>query len=320
MVLHGRRAALDPLADRFEADGLPLTYFETDEASRTWQLELILSGPPDLDALELGDLVAAVEPLPERDWVAESQRQLPPVHAGRFYVHGSHDRGTAPAGALALEIEAGPAFGSGLHETTQGCLILLDQVLRQRSSSRPTSPVLSAPRGGEGRSCDDVNAPSPPLGGERVGVKWRYENASKPNTALDLGCGSGVLALAYAKATRRPVLASDIDPPAVHTTKENAALNRLARHVTAIQADGLHDRLLRRRRFDPILANILARPLIRLAPGLARRLAPGGDLVLSGLLRRQALPVLMAYRARGLRTMRRLDRGQWTSLWLRKER
>lgn len=274
-MLHGHRTALDPLAERFEAEGLPLSYFETDEARQTWQMELFLDRPQLLDEIELGDLIATVEPLPEHDWVAESQRQLPPVHAGRFYIHGSHDRGTAPAGALALEIEAGPAFGSGLHETTQGCLILLDQVLRRRTARR---------------------------------------------SALDLGCGSGVLALAYAKATRRPVLATDIDPPAVTTTLENAELNGLARHVAAVQADGLDDRLLRRRRFDPILANILARPLIRLAPGLASRLAPGGDLILSGLLRRQALPILMAYRRQGLRTKRRLDRGPWTSLWLRKER
>jgi ribosomal protein L11 methyltransferase len=212
-----------------------------------------------------------VMPVPARDWVAESQRQLPPVRAGRFYVHGSHDRGRDPAGAIALEIDAGRAFGSGLHETTQGCLVLLDRGLRR-----------------------------PP----------------RVRHGLDLGCGSGVLALALARAARRPVTAADIDPHAVATTRANAGANRAGGLVRAVRADGLRHRLLRRRRFHPILANILAGPLLRLAPGLAARLQPGGQLILSGLLRRQALPVLLAYRRQGLRLVQRLDRGAWTSLWL----
>jgi ribosomal protein L11 methyltransferase len=261
------------LLDRFAEAGDAAALFEVDEKRDDWILEVFLvQSPTDLGDIERQATVVALEPVAPRDWVAESQRQLPPVRAGRFYVHGSHDRGTTPAGAVALEIEAGRAFGTGLHGTTQGCLVLLDRMLRRR----------------------------------------------RPAYGLDLGCGSGVLALALAKAMRRPVLATDIDRQAVLTARENAGHNRLSRLVRAVEADGLGHRLLRHRRFDPILANILARPLIRLAPGLARRLAPGGDVILSGLLRHQALPILLAYRREGLRLVRRVDIGEWTSLWLRR--
>ncbi|RMD88030.1 MAG: 50S ribosomal protein L11 methyltransferase, partial [Alphaproteobacteria bacterium] len=112
----------------------------------------------------------ALQPLPDRDWVSESQKLLAPVRAGRFFVHGAHDRHRRPHAGIALEIEAGQAFGTGQHATTRGCLLLLDQLLKRR-----------------------------PL----------------PRRILDLGCGSGILALAAARATGRAVLASDIDPVAV---------------------------------------------------------------------------------------------------------
>jgi len=220
----------------------------------------------DAPALELA-------PVAERDWAGEALRALPPLQAGRFYLHGAHDRGSAPAGSLALEIEAGRAFGTGRHETTRGCLLALDLLARQQHYRRP----------------------------------------------LDLGCGSGVLALAAATLWRAPVTATDIDPWAVAVTRANARLNRLAPWLEAVRADGLqHPRLARRAPYDLVLANILARPLIELAGPIAAHLAPGGTVVLAGLLARQETWVRHAYAQRGFSLWRRLQLGDWPTLVLRR--
>ena len=134
---------------------------------------------------------------------------------------------------------------------------------------------------------------------------------------LDVGCGSGVLAIAAAKCWPAEVIAVDNDPIAVRVAGENARLNGVARQVTTIHADGYSHPLVRRRRpFDLILANILADPLIELAPALRRHLAPGGHAVLSGLLDRQAPAVIAAHGALGLQLRARIDQGPWTALVL----
>ncbi len=213
-----------------------------------------------------------VERVPQTDWVAESLRNLPPVRAGRFVVHGSHDRGRIPAGALALEIEAGCAFGTGQHETTRGCLLALDTLARRRAY----------------------------------------------RAVLDVGCGSGVLALAAARLWRRRVMATDIDEVAARVTAENARRNRLAPWVHAVAADGIGHRVIRAAGpYDLIFANILAGPLHRLAPDLARALTPGGRLVLSGLLHRHAPWLEASYRQVGLGLERRHRIGDWSTLVLK---
>ena len=216
----------------------------------------------------------AIETLPALDWVAESQKGLPPVRAGRFLVHGAHAApvGAArPAAALAIRIEAGQAFGTGHHESTRGCLLALEAVSRGR----------------------------------------------RPRSCLDLGCGSGVLAIAMAKLWHVPVLASDIDPLAVEIAAENARLNGVRPWVRAVESDGAGRRRLRRRGpYDVIAANILAGPLLAMAGDLAGVLAPGGRLILSGLLRRQEGAVLARYRARRLGLVRRVMLGDWVTLVL----
>ena len=140
------------------------------------------------------------------------------------------------------------------------------------------------------------------------------ENRRAPRT-LDLGCGSGILAIAAAKLWRRPVLAADIDPVAVAVARENARANSVAPLLCAYVADGLAHPALR----GPhalILANILASPLTRLAPALSAALAPGGIAVLSGLLGSQEDLVLSFYRANGLTLRRRYRRGPWSALVL----
>jgi len=138
---------------------------------------------------------------------------------------------------------------------------------------------------------------------------------------LDLGCGTGLLAIGAAKLWRRRVLASDIDPVAVEITRENAGVNGEAPLVRAVMADGLtHPAIARRAPFDLIVANILAGPLTRLAPSIARALRPGGVLVLSGLLHWQENLVVCYYRPHGLilRAVRR--EGAWSALVLERPR
>jgi ribosomal protein L11 methyltransferase len=206
-----------------------------------------------------------------RDWVAQSLEGLAPVAAGRFVIHGAHDRRRVPPNRIGIEIEAALAFGTGHHGTTRGCLIALDRILDRRH----------------------------------------------PGRTLDIGCGTGVLAIAAARATRHPVLAGDIDPVSVRVARNNAHLNRVGALVEIIQANGLSDRRLQARApFDLIFANILLGPLKRLAKPIHRLAAPGGRIVLSGLLPGQANAALAAYRALGLVLERRIPLDGWVTLML----
>jgi ribosomal protein L11 methyltransferase len=212
------------------------------------------------------------EPVADRDWVAASLAGLKPVEAGRFLVHGRHDRGCGRGGQVRVEVEAAAAFGSGHHGTTRGCLIVLDQILK--------TPRLA----------------------RRARV-------------LDLGTGSGVLAIAAAKALRAEVVASDIDPIAVRIARANAASNGVRQWVEVVHGAGLRAPRLRGP-FDLALANILLGPLLTFAAPLAARLAPGGRAIVSGLLPGQANAALAAYRRCGLVLERRIVLAGWATLLL----
>jgi ribosomal protein L11 methyltransferase len=263
----------------FEEDGFPLSVFELDEESGQDEISVYVA-EGDVETTEhrlvaalpdLSGLVLRREQLPDIDWVAHTLEGLKPVRAGRFLVHGAHDRARRRIGDIGIEIEAGLAFGTGHHGTTSGCLEMIADISRKRPARR----------------------------------------------ALDLGTGSGVLAIALARLGRRPVLATDIDPVAVDVARANARLNHVADLVRCRQADGFHSPLFAREGpFDVIVANILARPLMKLAPAMAANIVPGGSLILSGILERQRNAVLAAYVGQHFRHVRTLHREGWVTLHL----
>lgn len=270
--------AMAALEAVLEAHALALSRFERAKGRR-WRIEALFDRKPPrreaaawLDLAGLGDRAFQIEPVPPRNWVAESRARLPALKVGRFFIHGSHHEEPVPRGKIGLEIDAGLAFGTGRHETTRLCLELIG-----RLASHP------------------------------------------PRRPLDLGCGTGILALAMARLWDVPVLAADNDPQAVAVARENVRRNGLAARVRVVKSDGYRAAALRRAApFDLVVANILANPLIEMAPGLVRHLAPGGRAILSGLMTEQEREVLAPYLAHGLRCEARLRRDDWSALLLRK--
>ena len=249
------------LADTIDAhmnvDAMAVTINETDEVQALWNVVAYFEDEAAAQgaSITLSISGGVVAPVPDVDWVRRSLEGLAPVTAGRFFLHGSHDRDRRRSGGHSFEIDAGTAFGTGHHGTTAGCMMILDAILKQR----------------------------------------------KPQRIFDLGCGTGVLAIAAAKACHVRVLATDIDPEAVRVTKLNAILNNLGPQVRALTAAGLHHHAIREAGpFDLIFANILARPLVQLAQGLCKLVAPGGTIILSGLTGDQLRWVSAAYKNRGL--------------------
>jgi len=126
-----RAEALAETLEMLDPEPTGIGTFEIEDGTGTWEVGAYFSAPPDIAGLEL--LAAAhdakpfvISEVPDQDWVAKVRRELTPVEAGRFYVHGSHDAHTVPDGAQPLLIEAAMAFGTGHHGTTQGCLLALD--------------------------------------------------------------------------------------------------------------------------------------------------------------------------------------------------
>jgi ribosomal protein L11 methyltransferase len=290
------RRVMDLIAESFEPSEIATAAFE--RAPGSWIVETYFLRQPDetvlreLVALAGGGATAdtlRVTALDTKDWVQASLDQLPPVFAGRFAVHGRHARARVPGNRTRIEIEATLAFGTGHHGSTRGCLIALDAWVKQRKQApRPTS--------------------SPPANG-------------RVRRILDIGTGTGVLAIAAAKATRCGVLASDIDARAAAIARDNAELNGVAGVVEVMHAAGVAGRRFRAGApYRLILANILLEPLQRLAAPIARLADRRTRVVLSGLLARQENAALAAYRAQGLALERRLLIDGWVTLVLRRQR
>jgi ribosomal protein L11 methyltransferase len=273
---------LDILSDMFVDGEYAIATMEIDEDQDIWEASVYMPREEEAEIrlafanaikASFPDLVIEREELPEIDWVAKSLEGLQPVRAGRFLVHGSHDRDKVLPGDVSIEIDAGQAFGTGHHGTTAGCLEMIDRVLRSRKVSR----------------------------------------------VLDLGTGSGVLAIAAHKIRPVPVLATDIDAVAVRVARENVRKNGIAAGITLETAPGFHHRAFSTHGpFDLIIANILARPLMNMAPELVRHLAPGGTVVLSGILASQRMKVLAAYNGQKLAHMRTIWRNGWVTIVMQK--
>jgi ribosomal protein L11 methyltransferase len=273
------KKVVDLLTESFAEGHAAIAAFEKPDG--IWDVTMHFAEAPDqaairqLVGLAAGDEVArsaTFDTVEAKDWVKATLEDLIPVPAGRFTVHGQHDRARVPPNKLGIEIEAALAFGTGHHGTTRGCLLLLDHVLK----------------------------------------------AHYPRRVLDLGTGTGVLAIAAAKAMRRAVLASDIDAASVRVARDNARLNQTGDLVQVIRATGFSaPEFAQHAPFDLVLANILANPLRQLAGSMARHLAPSALVILSGLLTPQAAGVIAAYRARGLVPVRHLRIDGWSSLLLR---
>ena len=245
-----------------------------------WRIHAYFDRQPGWDELKAIEGLAAdsdpvLERLEDADWVSLSQQGLEPIRAGRFFVHTPMHFKDRPDGATAFEIDAGLAFGTGQHATTAGCLVALDRL---------------------------------------------EESGARFSNIADIGTGTGLLAFAaLALWPEARAIATDIDAQAIDVARDNAAINGVplghgAGEVLLSVADGMGDPLLHARApFDLIIANILAGPLIELAPAFATATAPGGSILLAGLLDSQSHAVVSAYEAQGCRLVER-GSGEWRVL------
>ena len=283
------RRIADIIVETFDPAETAAAAFEDEAAaprkdwtSGPWIVEAYFGQAPDeaqireLVACAAGPAAAAelrFERVETRDWVASSLAGLRAVRAGRFLLHGAHDRAARRPNDIAIEIEAALAFGTGHHGSTRGCLLALDRLAKRKH----------------------------------------------PMAILDVGTGTGVLAIAAAKLFRRPVQAGDIDPVAVAAARANARLNGVASLVRPVVARGVrHPALQAGAPYDLVFANILARPLRKLAPAIGTLLAADGEIILSGLLGCDVAGVVSAYRDQGLALAWRLDIDGWATLVMRR--
>ncbi|WP_336279527.1 50S ribosomal protein L11 methyltransferase [Bartonella sp. CB175] len=263
----------------FDEEGYPLALVEIDEKNAMYELSLYVDRSNKKNALQRFAHILSVDPdkiniefLPNIDWVKKSLEELKPVHAGPFFLYGSHHRNDIPPNVLPIEIEANQAFGTGHHGTTAGCLEMIAKVMKNEN----------------------------------------------PQNALDLGTGSGVLAIGIAMLKPITVLASDIDPVAIQVAQHNIQLNGVKKYITAVTASGLsHDQITSRAPFDLIVANILANPLVELAPEIVQVLQKSGSLILSGIIEEQRNHVLETYVKQGLEHVETYNHNGWVTIHLK---
>jgi ribosomal protein L11 methyltransferase len=277
---------LDLLEIEFEDDGFAISTTEIDEDAKIWNASVYVDDQTQEDAdtrlqkvlsASNFDLEISTEILPDIDWVSHTLEGLTPVETGRFIIHGSHDRDVVKAYQHSVEINAAQAFGTGHHGTTAGCLEMIEATGK--------------------KSHDNLRGFSP---------------------ILDLGTGSGVLAIAAAKLSHAKVLATDIDPIATKTAHHNAKFNQVGHLIDCKTVNGFKSPIFAEKGpFGLIIANILARPLMRMAPDITKNLKPGGTVILSGILSEQRLKVLSAFNREGLGHQQTIWRNGWVTIVLK---
>lgn len=273
-------------ASAFEDDAVSVSWVKGKDA---WEIQWVFETPAPIKSLvklisenskqKFKEADFIVTDIPETNWLEESYRQFPPFSIKDFFIFGSHYDGKVPKGQIALQIDAATAFGSGEHGTTHGCL---EALLHLHSSGL------------------------------------------KPKTILDMGAGSGILGIAAYKLWKKPVLAVDIDKEATRVACHHRKINSVPsgdKGMTCATGDGYAARRVKAQEkgFNLIIANILAGPLVIMAPDLAKNLAKGGTAILSGLLVEQEKEVLNAHKAVGLSVQKRITHGEWRTLILSKE-
>jgi len=259
-----------------EMDPSPASAVSVEEASKvSWSLDAFCIEEEQANEAaaiierEIPDARPAVQKLDDKDWVAVSLAGLPAVNAGPFVVAGWHELAHLEGGKIPVWIEAGPAFGTGHHGTTKGCLEALAIELKRK----------------------------------------------RPERVLDIGTGSGVLALAAVKYGARFALGTDMDKESIRIAKENAKNNKAGDRLKLMHARGTGHRMMRAHApYDLVLANILARPLVGLAPEIAKLVAKDGRVILSGLLTHQEPQVRAAYAGQGLHLVQRRRLNGWSTL------
>lgn len=280
--------ALGPaIEDALSGIALSVSRFEDNpgwpEPSDTWCIEAITETEPDREALTsliaataeaLGTPAPAFEiaPIADIDWLARNRRAFPPVAAGRFFIYGTHFEGTVPEGKVGIVLDAGPAFGSGTHGSTQGALMAIDRLAGENPLQR----------------------------------------------VLDIGCGSGILAIALALTTRAVITASDLEQAAADNVRFNADANGVSSRIAALCEEGVGAGIRARAPYDLVAANILAEPLMKMAGDLAEITVAGAAVILSGLIGAQEQNVLDAYRRAGFDHRLTLVLGPWSTLVVRR--
>lgn len=271
------RADAERLSDVLaEMDPSPASAVSVEEASRVaWSLDAfcidedLAKEAAAIIEKEAPGISVSVQKLEDKDWVAVSLAGLPAVHAGPFVVAGWHELAHLEGGRIPIWIEAGPAFGTGHHGTTKGCMQALALELARK----------------------------------------------RPRRVLDIGTGSGVLALGAVKRGVDYALGTDMDKESIRIAHENRKNNKAGRKLKLLHARGAgHHAIRAGAPYDLVLANILAKPLVGLAPEIAKLVAPGGRVILSGLLTHQEPQVKAAYAGRGFTLKHRRRLNGWSTL------
>lgn len=274
----------------FDDVALSVSAFEADEAQGIWKVDIVTDQP--LDSQEITRRLtllaqATNSELPgfecmdiAPDMWQHNLHEFPPIPISRYLIHGSHINPPRKGAIYPICVDAGMAFGSGEHATTEGCLQLFDRYVNSLNASAKQRPYY----------------------------------------ILDMGCGSAILAIAAAKRLQNShIKGIDIDKVSVQVAKENAILNGVNHQLKLYVGNGYASRAVQQSApYDIVFANILARPLMQMARDLASALDTHGVAIISGLLNTQETMVLGAHRLAGLHLVQRWHKDGWSALMLRK--